>query len=158
MGKLNAMDNDTAERLERAIRQDGRYPLAAYIFLHRGLGYTTRMTYGAEAPEGPRHVSGQQLCHGLRALALETWGPLAQAVLKSWNVRRTRDFGEMVFLLVGLGAMGKQDSDRIEDFDDVYDFDEAFSGYEIRLDDVLGFDGAPSSCEVPFDDVDGQEE
>jgi uncharacterized repeat protein (TIGR04138 family) len=128
------MDTDTAERFERLIRQDGRYPPAAYEFLHRGLEYTTRSLLGIETGEGPRHVSGQQLCQGLRALALKTWGPLAQAVLGSWNIHSTRDFGEMVFLLIELELMGKQESDRIEDFDDVYDFQEAFGSYEISLD------------------------
>jgi len=127
------MDANTIERYQRAIREDGRYPPEAYEFLHRGLEHTTRLMYGPEAPEGPRHVSGQQLCEGLRALALETWGPLAPAVLAKWKIRSTRDFGEMVFLLVGLELMGKQDSDRIEDFDDVYDFHQAFGSYEIPL-------------------------
>ena len=72
---------------------------------------------------------------GLRALALEHWGPLAQAVLSSWNIRETRDFGEMVFLQIRMGLMGKQDSDQIEDFDDVYDFHEAFGTYEVPLDE-----------------------
>jgi uncharacterized repeat protein (TIGR04138 family) len=134
------MDTDTAERFERAIRADGRYPPAAYEFLHRGLEYTTHQVYASEPPEGPRHVSGQQLCLGLRALALEFWGPLAPVVLNAWNIRTTRDFGEMVFLLVELGLMGKQDSDRIEDFDDVYDFREAFGAYEIPLDNFDGQD------------------
>ena len=81
-----------------------------------------------------RLVTGQQLCEGLRALALESWGPLAQTVLNRWKIRGTRDFGEMVFLLIELGLMGKQDSDRVEDFDDVYDFGEAFGAYEIPVD------------------------
>jgi len=132
------MDTREPDCLEQAIREDGRYPPAAYEFLRRGLDYTTRMVYGNDPPEGPRHVSGQQLCHGLRALALELWGPLAPAVLRNWNIHTTRDFGEMVFLLVRLGVLGKQDSDRIEDFDNVYDFDEAFRHYEIPLERADG--------------------
>ena len=132
------MDANTAKRFEQAIRDDGRYPPAAYEFLHRGLELATRSVFGSELPEGPRHISGQQLCLGLRTLALESWGGLAREVLSSWNIRGTRDFGEMVFLLVGLELMGKQDSDQIEDFDDVYEFGEAFGAYEIQLD---GFDG-----------------
>jgi len=130
------MDIDQAERFERVIRQDGRYPPAAYEFLHRALERTARMVYEEEEPGVPRHVSGQQLCEGLRLLAFESWGSLAQAVLASWNVRTTRDFGEMVFLLIRLELMGNQDSDRIEDFDDVYNFDEAFGAYEIPLDNL----------------------
>lgn len=130
------MDTDKAETFERAIRQDGRYPPAAYEFLHRGLERTTRMLRGTQEPGPPRHVSGQQLCEGLRLLALESWGPLAQTVLATWNIHATRDFGEIVFLLIRLGLMGKQDSDRIQDFDDVYSFEEAFGSYQIPLDEL----------------------
>lgn len=144
---MNGKDTD---RLEQAIREDGRYPPAAYEFLRRGLEYTTRAVYGTDIPEGPRHISGQQLCQGLGALALEMWGPMAPAVLSSWNVRTTRDFGEMVFLLVELGVLGKQDSDRIEDFDDVYDFGEAFSHYDISLEEA---ENSPSRG-IPLEELD----
>lgn len=127
------MDTDIARRLEEAIRSDGRYPPAAYELLHRGLAYTTRKVYGDLPGDAPRHVTGRQLCEGLRELAAHTWGPLAPLVLARWNIRRTRDFGEMVFLLVEMGLMGKQDSDRIEDFDDVYDIQTAFNDCPISL-------------------------
>lgn len=51
---------------------------------------------------------------------------LAPVVLSSWGVRNTRDFGEMVFLLIEHGAMSSDTDDTIEDFDNVYDFREAF--------------------------------
>jgi uncharacterized repeat protein (TIGR04138 family) len=130
------METDPAKRFEQAIREDGRYPPAAYEFLHRGLERATRTVYDEPEPGTAQHVSGRQLCEGLRTLALESWGPLAQAVLASWNVRSTRDFGEMVFLLVRLELMGKQESDRIEDFDNVYSFREAFGSYQIHLDNL----------------------
>jgi uncharacterized repeat protein (TIGR04138 family) len=47
-------------------------------------------------------------------------------VLNSWGVHSTSDFGEIVYNLIGIREMKKSDSDRREDFDDVYDFDEAF--------------------------------
>lgn len=130
------MEPDASERIERAIREDGRYPPEAYEFLHRGLEYATRMVHGDEPAEGPRHVSGQQLCEGLRGLALEQWGPLARDVLARWNIRATRDFGEMVYFLINLGMMGRQDSDRLEDFHEVYDFDQAFNSYQISFDAI----------------------
>lgn len=128
------MEPDASERIEQAIREDGRYPPEAYEFIHRGLEYATRMVHGDEPTEGPRHVSGQQLCEGLRGLALEQWGPLARDVLARWNIRATRDFGEMIYFLINLGVMGKQDSDRREDFHEVYDFDQAFNSYQISFD------------------------
>ena len=51
---------------------------------------------------------------------------LAGAVLRKWNVRSTLDFGNMVYLLVENGLMHKTAEDSLEDFRDVFDFDEAF--------------------------------
>jgi uncharacterized repeat protein (TIGR04138 family) len=125
------MKSDPRQKLIQAIRADGRYPPEAYEFLHQGLEHTSRALFGDESSDEPRHVSGQDLARGLRELALRRWGPLAPVVLRKWNIRGTRDFGEMVFFLIDLGLMGKQDVDRIEDFDDVYDFNEAFDNYEV---------------------------
>jgi len=130
------MDLQTAQQVEQAIREDGRYPLEAYRFLQRGLERATEMVYGDAPSGGPRHVSGRQLCLALRDLARETWGMLAPLVLNRWNIYSTRDFGEMVFLLVRLGVLKKQESDCIEDFDDVYDFEEAFGDYAVPVNEL----------------------
>lgn len=127
------MDTNIVRLIEDAIRSRGGHARAAYCFLRCGLERATAAVHGPEPGEGPRHVSGQQLCWALRDLALETWGPLAALVLRRWNIRTTRDFGEMVFLLIELGLLGKQESDRIEDFDHVFDLDDALSRYEIVL-------------------------
>jgi uncharacterized repeat protein (TIGR04138 family) len=62
------------------------------------------------------------------------WGLLAPTVLVRWNVRRTLDFGKIVFALVDHGHMRKTDDDHLDDFRDVYDFKNAFeSGYRIEM-------------------------
>lgn len=128
------MKTETTQRLIETIRSDGRYPIEAYEFLHDGLEYTTRSLYGRCAPDEPQHVSGPELCEGLRDLARDRWGALAGLVLRHWNIYRTRDFGEMVYFLIGLNLMGRQDSDRIEDFDECFDLRAAFETYRIPLD------------------------
>ncbi len=81
-----------------------------------------------------RHVAGDELCWGLRDLALEKWGVMAPAVLASWGIRSTKDFGRLVFALVDNELLQKQPEDRIEDFENVYQFDKAFTGaYKISL-------------------------
>ncbi len=80
-----------------------------------------------------RHVSGEQLCWGLRDLAVERWGMLAATVLRSWNIRRTRDIGQLVFSLIAAGRLQKQPTDRIEEFEAVFDFRDAFGHYRIDL-------------------------
>ncbi len=72
-----------------------------------------------------RHVSGEDLCWGLRDLALRQWGPMASVVLRSWGIRSTMDFGRMVFALVENGLLQKQPGDRMDDFKEVFDFDAA---------------------------------
>jgi uncharacterized repeat protein (TIGR04138 family) len=131
------MDVEAARQFEDAIREDGRYPPEAFEFLHRGLALASHRVHGEPVEGAARHVTGAELCMALRELARERWGPLAREVLRRWNIDCTRDFGEMVFLLVRLQLMGKQDSDHIEDFDDVFDFADAFDEYEIPLDAVV---------------------
>ena len=62
----------------------------------------------------------------MRRYAQEQYGYLAKSVLNHWGVSSTSDFGEIVFNLIKIKQMRKTPDDRREDFDDVYDFDEAF--------------------------------
>lgn len=73
-----------------------------------------------------RHITSRDLCWGLRELALQRWGMLARTVLESWNVKSTKDFGKIVFGFIDLELMRKQPEDRLEDFDDVFEFRDAF--------------------------------
>ncbi len=126
--------------LPEIVRADGRYAPGAFEFLYAGLERATQLRYGERPKPGQGHVSGQELCLALRELAIERWGALAGAVLRRWGVKKTRDFGEMVFLLVEHELMGRQEEDRVEDFDDVYAFSEAFDGYQIPLDNIAAQD------------------
>jgi len=114
--------------LEEVVREDGRYPLDAFAFLHDGLKRAVDTAYGGRSEKVDQpHVTGAQLCDALRDEAIARWGALAAHVLARWNIRQTMDFGNMVYLLVEHGHMKKTDQDSLEDFRDVYDFEEAFS-------------------------------
>jgi uncharacterized repeat protein (TIGR04138 family) len=130
------MSDDPQKSIERLFDEDGRFPLEAVQFVREGLNHAvTRFHPASEDPDLPRHISGAQLCEGLRELALKRWGLMARSVLKHWNINTTRNFGEIVFLLVEHGWMQKRPQDSIEDFDGVYDFDEVFQRhFEISLD------------------------
>ncbi|MBL8763101.1 MAG: hypothetical protein JNM07_02390 [Phycisphaerae bacterium] len=107
-------------------------PEAAFQFVREGLGHTVKsiQAQGADtmATDTPRHVTGQQLCFGLRDLAIERYGKLAGTVFRRWGVRRTDDFGVMVYALIDRGEMKRSDGDSIDDFHAVYDFEESFAG------------------------------
>jgi uncharacterized repeat protein (TIGR04138 family) len=113
--------------LEQVVDEVGLYPIQAYEFIQQGLGYTVNKIHGQKTdPNVSRHVSGRDLCDGLREFALLRWGLMARTVLGRWNVQRTVDFGRMVFAMVDNGWMQKTDDDNIDDFRDVYDFKSAF--------------------------------
>jgi uncharacterized repeat protein (TIGR04138 family) len=109
----------------------GPYPPAAYVFVQEGLRRTADRLYridddGPDA-DGSRHVTGQELCIGLRDFAVQQYGSLARFVLEQWGIRRTADFGRIVFAMVEVGLLRKTDDDSIADFEGVFDFAEAFA-------------------------------
>src|SRR5207249_7853959 len=120
--------------LEQVVDEVGLYPIEAYEFIQQGLGYTVNKIHGQDKdPAVSRHVNGRDLCGGLREYALLKWGLLARTVLQRWNIKRTVDFGRIVFALVDSGYMQKTDDDTLEDFRDVFDFKSAFeAGYRIE--------------------------
>ncbi|MEK6701098.1 MAG: Minf_1886 family protein [Planctomycetota bacterium] len=113
----------------------GNFPPQAYQFVREGLGHTARLVHGERGEshleatgtdEGGRHVSGQQLCLGLKDYALKQYGLLARTVLTHWGIQRTEDFGRVVFAMVEAGWMRKTQEDTPEDFEGVFDFDDVF--------------------------------
>jgi len=104
----------------------GLYPPEAFHFVREGLTRTMDLVHGSGGGDQDRHVSGQQLCVGLRDFAIERYGMLAPSVLRAWNVNRTDDFGRIVFAMIDAGLLSKSSRDRAEDFRGVFDFQEAF--------------------------------
>ena len=120
--------------LQHVVRSVGVYPVEAYEFIQRGLEYTICKFHGQLSnPNVNRHISGQQLCEGLREYALQEWGLLASLVLRKWRVTRTLDFGLIVFAMIEAGHMQKTEDDSLDDFRDVYDLNTAFDTYRIGV-------------------------
>jgi uncharacterized repeat protein (TIGR04138 family) len=107
--------------LDEIARTDGRYSPIAFHFVYDGLEYTANNVVQERG-----HVSGQTLCEGLRRMALEKYGRLAWLVLRTWKVKTTRDFGEIVYTLIDHEWMSAQPTDAIDDFNGVYDFKAVF--------------------------------
>ncbi len=73
-----------------------------------------------------RHISGQELAIEVKDNALEYFGPTALLVLEHWGIYETMDIGHIVYNLIDVELMGQKESDKIEDFYNVYDFKEEF--------------------------------
>ncbi|MEX0325228.1 MAG: Minf_1886 family protein [Puniceicoccaceae bacterium] len=107
-------------------KDDPRYEAGAYVFMRQALDHTLTGIKEREKSGNHRHVSGQELCEGIRDYALEQYGPMARTLLQSWGINQTEDFGQIVFNLVEFGIFGKTDTDSIEDFNSVYKFEDVF--------------------------------
>ncbi len=103
---------------------ESHYHENGYLFVLESIEYLQRrMTLR-------RHVSGPELARACRDHALEQYGLVAKQVLSHWGIRQTEDLGKIVFALVDVGLLSTQPDDRVQDFESVFDFDEAFStGY-----------------------------
>ena len=134
MSQQQQQQQQTLKELDwkRILSAAGPYPIEAFQFVREGLSYTAEKIYNEQDGKGQdRHVSGQQLCMGLRDFAIERYGLLAPTVFSHWNVTRTDDFGRIVFAMIEEGLMSRTDEDSPQDFRAVYDFDEAFCRSEL---------------------------
>jgi uncharacterized repeat protein (TIGR04138 family) len=106
------------------LKRDKRFDPHAYFFLKDALDFTLKRI--AESNGGQaRHVSGPELLAGYRDFALEQFGPMASTLMEEWSIRKCQDVGDMVFHLIEEQVFGKQESDRKEDFSEVFDFQES---------------------------------
>jgi uncharacterized repeat protein (TIGR04138 family) len=121
-------DLEFAEIVGLIVKEDSRFDRKAYNFVRQALDHTVKEVRRRQ-PERTgksQHVTGEELLYGIRDFALEQYGPLAKTVLNAWGVKRCADFGDIVFNLIEYNVFSKTESDRREDFAELYDFDEAF--------------------------------
>ncbi len=113
------------ETVDLIIAKDTRFARDAYTFVREALDFTQKLA-GKETRGAIRHVSGQELLAGIRIFALEEFGPMAATVFEEWGVKSCRDFGEIVFNMVENRLLAKTDKDTRDDFQNGYDFTDAF--------------------------------
>src|SRR5215831_9889390 len=114
-----------AEALESLVANDPRYHRDGYIFLRDALNFATKRQKKIKGVS-VRHVTGPELLDGVRQYALQEFGPMVMTVFDSCGIRSCEDIGNMVFNLIAAGVFGRTEQDSIEDFKNVYDFEEAF--------------------------------
>ena len=114
-----------AEALDSVVKSDPQYDRDAYVFLRDALDFTTKQQKKMKGTT-VRHVAGPELLDGVRQYALKEFGPMAVTVFGYWGVHGTEDIGHMVFNLIDAGIFGKTEEDSLEDFKNVYDFQDAF--------------------------------
>lgn len=108
--------------------KDPRYKGDAYAFVMEALAYTQKKF------KRHKHVNGEEMLKGMRELLLKKFGPMTMTVLAHWGIKKTEDFGNIIFNLVENRVLSKTEDDKIEEFRNGYDFGEVFdSGYRKQL-------------------------
>lgn len=131
--------NPAFQAMHNLLQTDRRYKFEAYNFVREALNQAQQQRLAqvpvsdpedeldeSESEAASRHITGQQLCEACRLHAIDQYGFMAPTVLANWGICNTGDFGEIVYNLIRIDQMRKSDSDRREDFDDVYPFENAF--------------------------------
>jgi len=107
------------------IKSDSRFQPGAYYLVRESLDFTVERL-AKESQGEKRHVTGRELLTGFRDYAVQEYGPMTWTLLEDWGIKSCRNVGEIVFLFIEHGVFGKQDSDSLDDFSEIYTFDEAF--------------------------------
>lgn len=106
--------------MEQIKLREPRFDERAYLFVLAALEHC--QTHLVER----RHITGPELAHSCRELALQRFGVMARLVLEHWGVRETIDIGDIVFTLVDMGLLISQPLDTRHDFFGVFEFATAF--------------------------------
>lgn len=114
------------ERIVEIRKRDRRFTRQAYDFVLESLDHTIAVMGKDRLTGEERHVGGRELLIGIRDFASKRFGPMAPFVFRQWGVRRTDDFGEIVFNLIEVGLLSRRENDSRMDFEDGFDFDRAF--------------------------------
>jgi uncharacterized repeat protein (TIGR04138 family) len=117
--QVQKIENALGPKLEELCEFDPRFSREAYEFVLKSLFYA--LMKDAILPQHSRchsrHATARELIDAGQIYARETWGTSAKAQLKRWGIETSSDVGDVVFLLVENGFLGRRPDDNRSDFD-----------------------------------------
>lgn len=118
--------------IRKICEEDDTYPPMAYCFVRDSVHKALEIIAKDEKKrklfddDAAPDIRGDDLCYFFRDMLIVRFGPCAIDILDTWNIKKTQDFGKIVYKLISVEILGKSEKDSLEDFDDVYDFNEEF--------------------------------
>ena len=126
--KAAIIDDEFYSIIFNICEHDSRYYPEAYGFVMEALSFSQKKF------KKSKHISGEELLAGIKALLLNKFGPMTLVVLKHWGIKATDDFGNIVYNLVENKVLAKDTHDHYDSFKNASDFDEVFNkGYRKQL-------------------------
>lgn len=122
-----------------------KYHPDAEVFIFESLHYAQIMLNRQPDPsdsdeQAAAHLTGGELLDAICALGLKRFGMLARFVFAYWGVATTADFGRIVYQLIERKQMSKTEQDRLSDFFDVFELEQALDqAYRIVTDSAFSW-------------------
>lgn len=108
------MRDSFEDAVKELVSRYPQYSAEAYDFVRAGLEHAS--AHYCKGEKGA-HLTADQLYAGACSYALSEYGPLAAKVLQFWGIYTNKDFGDVVYKLIEVGAFGKQKGDTQEEFE-----------------------------------------
>jgi uncharacterized repeat protein (TIGR04138 family) len=145
---IDVGDQDAwAEQLARS----HAYPSQAFRMVRFGLKFAGwRGEQGADEDQSPPQIPLQELgarevCDRVRSFLQRTYRSAVRPVLEHWQIRTTLDLGRIVLAIKQAGLEPLDAVESLDDFADLFDFDDAFGKYRIAAAADTPAIGSPSS-------------
>ena len=114
--------------VSQIIQEDPRYHADSYEFVMEALNFAQKRF------RNTKHINGHEFLEGIKGLLIKKFGPMTISVLNYWGIKKTEDFGNIVFNLEQYKIIARDAQDQYETFKDGYDFQEVFDkGYRKQL-------------------------
>ena len=121
-------DENFIEIVDKIIQDDVRYRAGAYEFVNGAVSFTIRKLQRESKSKRERHVSGEELIHGVAEFAVQEFGPLAWSVLEDWGLVSGAAVGDVVFNMIRNGLLTASENDSREDFNRIPDLKKLLPG------------------------------
>lgn len=119
------METELYLKINEICKKDRSFSINAYFFILDALRVSAKEIRKKD-PEHSRHLTGRELSHGIKDYAIRRFGCMSYTVMELWGIKKTADFGTIVYNLIDAGLLGKSGDDSIDDFNDLFDFESAF--------------------------------
>lgn len=107
-------ERDLERAIQAALAKDDRYSPEAYLLVNEAINFSAEKKKEQEG--GTEDVSGRQILEGFEVFAKQEFGPMAATLLDLWGLEEGEDVGEVVFNLIEVGYLHKQEHDSKSDF------------------------------------------
>ena len=101
------------KKINVILKSDLRYPRDAYLFVS---DVVVRAGNAKKINNEDGHLTGKQVVQSFLDYVIGEYGPLAESILRSWNLCEPVDIGNIVYNMIEVELLYANEDDSKEDF------------------------------------------